>query len=154
MMKSIIVLFALALAFLANAVQAGPVEDVAQIAAPRGKLFEEGSAEDYAAAFADNAVLTSSLSGPRVEGKDAIRAYFTQLFQMYPGRRLFNRQSTARAYNDDLVIQDGYFITFWTDRKGEVVQLELRGTIVWAKVGGRWQIVEQHVSRFPRQRND
>ncbi len=150
MTKTIAMLFAVALAALANDLLAGPVEEVAQVAAPRGKLFEEGSAEDYVAVFADNAVLTSSLSGPRVEGKDAIRAYFAQLFQMYPGRRLFGRHSTARAYNDDVVIQNGYFVTYWTDRKGEVTQLELRGTIVWAKVGGRWQIVEQHVSRFPK----
>jgi len=142
-------LFALSLVALADNLWAGPIEEVAQIAAPRGKLFEEGTAEAYSAAFADNAVLTSSLSGPRIEGKEAIRAYFTQLFQLYPGRRLLTRQSAARAYNDDVVIQNGYFVTYWTDQKGEVTQRELRGSVVWAKVGGRWQIVEQHVSRFP-----
>jgi len=150
MRKSIAMLFALSLVALAADLRAGPVEEVAQIAAPRGKLFEEGTAEAYSAPFADNAVLTSSLSGPRIEGKDAIRAYFAQLFQLYPGRRLFTRQSVARAYNDDLVIQNGYFVTYWTDQKGDVTQLELRGSVVWVKVGGRWQIVEQHVSRFPR----
>jgi uncharacterized protein (TIGR02246 family) len=150
MRKSMAMLFALALVALAADLWAGPVEEVAQIAAPRGKVFEEGTAEAYSAPFADNAVLTSSLSGPRIEGKEAIRAYFSQLFQLYPGRRLFTRQSAARAYNDDLVIQNGYFVTYWTDQKGDVTQLELRGSVVWAKVGGRWQIVEQHVSRFPK----
>jgi len=149
MRKPMAMLFALSLVALADNLWAGPIEEVAQIAAPRGKLFEEGTAEAYSAAFADNAVLTSSLSGPRIEGKEAIRAYFTQLFQLYPGRRLLTRQSAARAYNDDVVIQNGYFVTYWTDQKGEVTQRELRGSVVWAKVGGRWQIVEQHVSRFP-----
>jgi len=150
MRKPMVMLFALALVAGAADLWAAAVEEVAQIAAPRGKVFEEGTAEAYSAPFADNAVLTSSLSGPRIEGKEAIRAYFTQLFQMYPGRRLFTRQSAARAYNDNVVVQNGYFVTYWTNQKGEVTQLELRGTVVWVKVGDRWQIVEQHVSRFPR----
>jgi len=150
MKKPTVMLFALALVAGVADVRAGPLEEVTQLAAPRGKVFEEGTAEAYSAPFADNAVLTSSLSGPRIEGKEAIRAYFAQLFKLYPGRRLFTRQSAARAYNDDLVIQNGYFVTYWTDQKGDVTQLELRGSVVWAKVGDRWQIVEQHVSRFPR----
>ena len=149
MKKFIVTLFALSFVVLALESWAGPVEEVTQIAAPRGKLFEEGTADAYSAAFADNAVLTSSVSGFRIEGKEAIRSYFAELFQLYPGRRLFTRQATARAYNDDLVVQNGYFAVYWTDQKGEVTQLSLRGSIVWAKNGGRWQIVDQHVSRFP-----
>jgi len=84
MKRFIAVLFTLSLVALAAESWAGPLEEVAQIAAPRGKMFEEGSAEGYAAAFADNAVLTSSLSAYRIEGKDAIQAYFVQLFQLYP----------------------------------------------------------------------
>jgi len=105
MKKSIATLCALVLVALAGESWAGPAEEVAQIAGSRGKMFEEGTAEALTAAFADNAVLMSSLSGFRIEGKEAIRAYFTELFQLYPGRRLFTRQPSTRAYNDDLVIQ-------------------------------------------------
>lgn len=149
MKKFIVTLFTLSLVVLALESWAGPVEEVAQIAAPRGRVFEEGTADAYSAAFADNAVLTSALTGFRIEGKEAIRAYFVQLFQLYPGRRLFTRQATARAYNDDLVVQNSYFAVYWTDQKGEITHASLRGSIVWAKSGGRWQIVDQHVSRFP-----
>jgi uncharacterized protein (TIGR02246 family) len=147
--KLVVTLFILGFVGLAAESWAGPLEEVTQIAAPRGKIFEEGTAEGYAAAFADNAVLTSSLSAFRVEGKEAIRAYFAELFQLYPGRRLFTRQPTARAYNDDLVVQNNYTALYLTDEKGQITQLSLRGTVVWSKVGGRWQIVEQHVSRIP-----
>ena len=149
MKRFIVVLFTLSFVGFAAQSWAGPVEEVAQIAAPRGKIFEEGSAEAYAAAFADNAVLTSSLSAFRIEGKEAIRAYFAELFQLHPGRRLFTRQPVARAYNDDLVVQDSYNALYLSDEKGQVTQLSLRASVIWAKVGGRWQIVDQHVSRIP-----
>jgi uncharacterized protein (TIGR02246 family) len=149
MKKSIATLCALILVGLAAESWAGPAEEVAQINGPRGKMFEEGTAEALTAAFADNAVLTSSLSGFRIEGKEAIRAYFVELFQLYPGRRLFTRQPSTRVYNDDLLIQNVYNALYLTDQKGQVTQLTLRATLVWAKVGGHWQIVEQHVSRLP-----
>ena len=149
MKKFIVTLFTLSLVGLALESWAGPAEEVAQITGPRGKMFEEGTAEALTAAFADNAVLTSSLSGFRIEGKEAIRAYFTELFQLYPGRRLFTRQPSTRVYNDDLVIQNVYNALYLTDQQGQVTQLTLRATVVWAKVGGTWRIVEQHVSRIP-----
>lgn len=68
MKKFIVALCTLGLLGLAAESWAGPVEEVAQIAAPRSKIFEEGTAEGYAAAFADNAVLTSSrhrMASPR-----------------------------------------------------------------------------------------
>jgi len=147
--KSILVLSALVFVGWAASPLAAPVEEVAQIAGPRNQMFEEGNADALVSAFADNAVLTSSLSGYRIEGKEAIRAYFTRLFQLYPTRRLFTRQPAARAYNDDLVVQNSYNALYLTDQKGQVTQLTLRGSVVWAKVGGRWQMVDQHVSRLP-----
>jgi uncharacterized protein (TIGR02246 family) len=149
MRKSILVLLVFAFIGLTERAWAGPVEEVAQIAGPRNQMFEEGNADALVSVFADNAILTSSLSGYRVEGKEAIRAYFTQLFQLYPTRRLFTRQPAARAYNDDLVVQNSYNALYLTDQKGQVTQLTLRGSVVWAKLGGRWQIVDQHVSRLP-----
>ena len=148
MRKSILALSALVFIGWAASLLAGPVEEVAQIASPRNQMFEEGNADALVSAFADDAVLTSSLSGYCIEGKEAIRAYFTQLFQLYPTRRLFTRQPAARAYNDDLVVQNGYNALYLTDQKGQVTQLSLRASVVWAKVSGRWQIVDQHVSRL------
>jgi len=149
MKKLIVTLFTLSLVVLVLESWAGPIEEVAQISAQRGKALEEGTADEYAAAFADNAVLTAALQPFRIEGKGAIRAYFAELFQQYPGRRLFARQTAARAYGDDLVVQNGYFVVYFTDQKGQVTQLPLRSSVTWAKVSGRWQIVDQHVSRIP-----
>ena len=149
MKRSIATLCALISVVLAAEVWAGPVEEVAQIAGPRLKAFQEGDIDAFTAAFADNAVVNSSTSAFRVEGKEAIRAYYTELFQIYPRRRFFVRQQAMRAYNDDLVISNSYAVFNVTDQQGKVTGFQLRSSVAWAKLGGRWQIVEQHTSRLP-----
>ena len=128
---------------------AGPVEDVAQISAPRLQALLDGNVDGYTAAYADNAVFHSSFTPLRIEGKEAIRAFFTGLFRMYPKRHVFIRHPITRAFNDDLVIQDSYAILNWTNEEGKPETYDTRGSTVWAKIGGRWQIVDQHVSRMP-----
>jgi uncharacterized protein (TIGR02246 family) len=136
------------MSFVAQA-WAGPGEEVAQISGSRGQAFEEGTADTYSADFADNGVLTSSLSAFRIEGKAAIRSYFAELFQLYPKRRVFTRQPAMRVFNDDLVVQNAYFALHLTNQKGDVTIFQLRSSVTWGKISGRWQIVDQHVSRLP-----
>ena len=97
---------------------AGPAEEVAQIAAPRLQALLDGNADAYVAAYADDAVLQSSFSPFRIEGKEAIRKYFAHLFQMYPKRHVFIRQPSTRVYNDDLVVQDSYARAQLVQREG------------------------------------
>ena len=149
MKRLIATLSTLILVSIAAEAWAGPVEEVAQIAGPRLKAFQEGDLDAYTAALADNAVVNSSSSAFRIEGKEAIRAYFTELFQIYPRRRIFVRQSAMRAYNDDLVISNSYLALNVTDQQGKITAFQLRSSVAWAKLGGRWQIVDQHTSRLP-----
>jgi uncharacterized protein (TIGR02246 family) len=130
-------------------VWAGPAEEVAQIAAPRVQALQDGNLDAYVAAYADNAVFQSSLTAFRIEGKEAIRAYFAQVFKLYPERRILTRQPAIRAYNDDLVVQNGYAILYLTDGNGHIATYHTRSSVTWAKLGGRWQIVDQHTSRLP-----
>jgi uncharacterized protein (TIGR02246 family) len=149
MNRFIAALFTLILVVFAGEIWAGPVEEVAQIAGPRLKAFQEGDVDAYTAAFADNAVFNSAFSAFRIEGKEAIRAHFTELFQMYPRRRAFARQQVMRVYNDDLVISTSYTVLNVTDQQGKVTAFQLRSSVAWAKLGGRWQVVDQHTSRLP-----
>ncbi len=128
---------------------AGPAEEVAQIAAPRLKALYSGDVDAYVDAYADDAVFYSSLSPLRIEGKDAIRAFFLQLVQMYPKRPVFIRQPIARVYNDNLVIQGSYAVLNWTNAKGEYETFDTRVSTVWTKMDGKWKIVDQHFSRLP-----
>lgn len=132
---------------------AGPAEEVAQISGPRLKALYSGDIDAYVDAYADNAMFYSSFSPFRIEGKDAIRAFFSQLVQMYPKRQVFIRQPIARVYNDNLVIQTSYAVLNWANAKGEYETFDTRGSTVWAKVEGHWKIVDQHLSRLPAQGN-
>ncbi|HTT36340.1 MAG TPA: nuclear transport factor 2 family protein [Burkholderiales bacterium] len=148
MKRSVAKLFVLLLAGLAAEVNAGPAEEVTQLAQQRLQAFHEGNVDGYTAPLADNAVVHSSLSPFRIEGKDAIRANVVELFKLYPGRRVLPRQAILRVYNDDLVVQNSYSALYLTNPKGDVTTLGIRSSVVWAKLSGRWQIVDQHTSRL------
>jgi len=149
MKRLVATLSALLLLGIAAKAWAGPAEEVAQIAGPRLQALIDGNADAYVAAFADNAVFQSTFSPFRIEGKEAIRMFFVELIQTYPKRRVFIRHPTMRVYNDDLVIQDGYAVLNWSNEKGEAKNYDTRYNSIWARVGGRWQIVDQHFSRLP-----
>ena len=149
MKRFVATLFAFTPLWFATAAWAGPAEEVVQIAGTRLQAFQEGNLDAYVAAYADNAVFHSSLSPFRVEGKEAIRTFYGELFQLYPKRRVLPRQPIVRAYNDDLVVQNAYSVLFLTDQKGQVTTYATRSSVTWAKIGGHWQIVDQHTSRLP-----
>jgi hypothetical protein len=69
------------------------------------------------------------------------------VFAVYPKRRVLPRQTTTRVYNDDLVVTNSYSILYLTDQQGHMATYPLRGSVVWAKLGGRWQIVDQRGSQ-------
>ena len=133
-----------------GAASAGPVEEVAELAAKRGKAFSEGNADGYVADFADDAVFTPSLAAFRIEGKSAIRAFFAGLFQRYPSRQVVGRQPLSRVYaNDTVVVVNNYAEQTWVDRAGHTTTRSIRATTVWVKVDGKWLTVEQDVSAVP-----
>lgn len=149
-MKTLIaVLVSFAAIALSAPTWAGPIEEVAEVAQPRQQAFAQGNVDAFAAAFADTAVLHSSFQPFRIEGKDAIRAYFAQLFQIYPKRWFSVRQPIARAYGDDLVVQHAYAVIHVIDEKGAPMTYHTRGNTIWKKLDGRWQIIDQHISRLP-----
>ena len=149
MKRSIIGLLALVVVGFSRTAAAGPAEEVAQIAAPRLQALQEGNLDAYMAAFADNAVFQSAFSAFRVEGSPAIRAHFLEVFRIYPKRLVLPRQALSRVYNDDLVITNSYSVIYLTNQQGQVSVHPIRSSVVWARVGGRWQIVDQHGSQLP-----
>ncbi len=148
-MKSVVTLITVLLFGCVIEVWAGPAEEVAQVAGPRGQAFLEGNLDAWTAAYAENAVFHSAPSPFRIEGKQAIQAHFAWLFRTYPTRSTFNYQPITRVYNDDLVIQNGYTALYYVDQKGQPTTFHVRYGVTWAKVGGRWQVVDHHISRLP-----
>lgn len=143
----VVSLFLSAAAFAA---WAGPAEEVAAIAAKRGQAFNESNLDVFMEDVADNVVFTSSRAAFRIEGKEAYRAFFAQLFQNYPARRSNGRQATFRVYaNDTVVVAGGYADQTWTDRNGQTTTAMVRGSTTWIKIGGRWQFADGHTSKVP-----
>lgn len=145
MKKALVGLFASCLLAAAPA-WADPLKEVAEVAAPRAKAYITGDLEGWTAAFAENATFYSSLAPFRMDGKTALRAYFADYFAMHPTRKYTVRQNTLRAYGDNLVVANGYFDLIATDRTGKTVLSYGRYSVIFAKLDGRWQIVDQHNS--------
>jgi hypothetical protein len=81
---------------------AGAAEDLAAIGQQRAAAFEKGDIDAYIAAFADNAVFTPSLQAFRVEGKAALKDYFSALLQTYPTRQIAGRQAPRECMRTTL----------------------------------------------------
>ena len=141
------IIYLVALLGVTPAAWAGAAEEVAVIGEQRAAAFEKGDIDTYIAAFADNAVFTPSLQAFRVEGKAALKGYFSALFETYPMRHIAARQVSTRVYaNDTIVVQNAYFVLTLTDKSGNVRVHNLRGSATWLKMDNQWRIVDQHIS--------
>ena len=129
---------------------AGPLEEVGALGAPRAKAFMAGDVKGWTDAYADNATWFSQFSPYRLDGKAAIQAYLADFFNRYPGpRNFFIYQPSVRAYGDNLVVGAGYYQLTVTDKTGKAHTSHARYSITWAKLDGRWQIVDQQNSPIP-----
>jgi len=142
-----LIIYLVALLGVTPAAWAGAAEEVAAIGQQSAAAFEKGDIDAYIAAFADNAVFTPSLQAFRVEGKAALKGYFSALFETYPMRHIAGRQVSTRVYaNDTIVVQNAYFVLTLTDKSGNVRVHNLRGSATWLKMDNQWRIVDQHIS--------
>src|SRR5882762_11466868 len=84
--------------------QADPAKEVADINRKRGEAGAKGEVDGVLADVADNVVFTAARAGFRMEGKEAVRAFLTNLFQNYPTRQELGRQVTYRVYQEGNVV--------------------------------------------------
>jgi len=130
--------------------QADPAKEVADIGLKRAQAGSRGDVDGVLADVADNAVFTSSRAGFRVEGKEAYRTFLTNLYQNYPTRQSLGRQVTRRVYQDgNVVIVNAYNDQTFFDKNGKMSTLSNRTSQTWVKTGGRWLLVDQHISGMP-----
>jgi len=67
----------------------------------------------------EDAAVTGPASPFRIEGKEALKAYYSDLFQAFPTVRVAVRQRSVRIYGDTAVINTYYTLT-QVDREGKV----------------------------------
>jgi len=130
--------------------QVDPAKEVAAIAQKRAEAGARGDVDAFLADVADNVVFTASRAGFRIEGKEALRAFLTNLWQNYPTRQGGSRQVTRRVYQEgNVVVVNGYNDQTFIDKNGRMFTLMQRNSQTWVKTGGRWLLVDQHNSGMP-----
>lgn len=150
--NALLALVASASLFVAPA-WADPLKEVAALGPQRAKAFAAGDVKGWTDAYADNATWFSQFSPYRLDGKAAIQAYLADFFNRYPGpRNFFIYQPSVRAYGENLVVGAGYYQLTVTDKAGTVHTSHARYSITWAKLDGRWQIIDQQNSPLPPSR--
>jgi ketosteroid isomerase-like protein len=128
----------------------GPLAEIAEINRKRNAAVERGDLDVVMEDVADNVVLTLAQSGLRIEGKAAARAYLEGYYALYPGRSGFTRHAMGRVYaGGQVVVVNAYLDQMLTDRAGGVTLLSVRWSQTWVHEGGRWLLVDQHISDIP-----
>ena len=123
-------------------------EEIAKLREQYAQAFNAGDVEALGALFADDTQFFPALSPFRMDGKDAVRAYWVGLFQ-FPTHTLVFRQPSTRVYGDTTAVDNGYFHTTLVDAKGQATMTFGRYSTTYVKQGGKWVIVNLHGSRLP-----
>ena len=130
--------------------QADPAKEVADIRAKQGAAGAKGEVDGVLAPMADNVVFTAARPGFRIESKEAVRGFLTNLFQNYPTRQELARQVTYRVYQEgNVVVVNNYVDQVYIDKNGRMSTLMQRNSQTWVKAAGRWLLVDQHNSGMP-----
>jgi len=130
--------------------QADPAKEVADITKKRAEAAARNDVDAWLADLADNVVFTVARAGFRIEGKDAVRAFITNLWQNYPTRQELTQQVTRRVFQDgNVFVVNSYTDQIFIDKNGRMSTLMQRNSQTWVKTGGRWLLVDLHNSGMP-----
>ena len=130
--------------------QADPAKEVADITRKRAEAAARGDVNAWLADLADNVVFTVARAGFRIEGKEAVRAFITNLWQNYPTRQELTQQVTRRVFQDgNVFVVNSYTDQIFIDKNGRMSTLMQRNSQTWVKTGGRWLLVDLHNSGMP-----
>ena len=123
-------------------------EEIAKLREQFAQAFNAGDAEAMSALFTDDTQFFSAVSPFRMDGKDAVRAFWVGLFQ-FPTHTIVFRQPSTRVYGDTTAVDNGYIHVTLVDAKGQTTTIFGRYSTTYVKQGGKWGIVNLHGSRLP-----
>ena len=130
--------------------QADPAKEVGDIARKRAEAADRGDVDAWVADLADNVVFTVARAGFRIEGKEAVRAFITNLWKNYPTRQELTQQVTRRVFQEgNVFIVNSYTDQIFMDKNGRMSTMMQRNSQTWVKTGGRWLLVDLHNSGMP-----
>jgi hypothetical protein len=95
--------------------------------------------------YAPNAILLGTNSPIISEGRDGVRAYFTNLKLAGSGNKNQIQDRRTIVVNDNAVVVTGFY-EFTRMSEGKPVAAPARFTVLLTKVGDQWLIAHQHSS--------
>lgn len=124
---------------------AGPAEEANAALDRFSAAYTANDVDALVQLYAPNAILLGTNSPVISEGRDSVRAYFTNLKLAGSGNKNEIQDRRTIVVNDNAVIVTGFYeFTRMTD--GKPVPAPARFTVLLTNVGGQWLIAHQHSS--------
>jgi uncharacterized protein (TIGR02246 family) len=135
----------LALLVTAGAATAGPAEDANSALDRFSTAYTANDVDALVQLYSPNTILLGTNSPNISEGRDAVRAYFTNLKLAGSGNRNQIQERKTIVINDNAVLITGFY-EFTRISEGKPVPGPARFTVLLTKSGGQWLIAHQHSS--------
>ncbi len=124
---------------------AGPAEEANAALDRFSAAYTANDVETLVALYAPNAILLGTNSAIISEGRDAVRAYFTNLKLAGSGNKNEIQERRTIVIDDNAVLATGFY-EFTRMSEGKAVPGPGRFTVLLTKVDGQWLIRHQHSS--------
>jgi uncharacterized protein (TIGR02246 family) len=131
--------------FSARASMAGPAEEANAALDKFSAAYTANDVEALVQLYSPNAILLGTNSPIISEGRDAVRAYFTNLKLAGSGNKNEIQERRTVVLNDQAVVVTGFY-EFTRMSDGKPVAGPARFTVVLTKSNGQWFIAHQHSS--------
>ncbi|MCZ7659852.1 MAG: SgcJ/EcaC family oxidoreductase [Xanthobacteraceae bacterium] len=128
-----------------GAVMAGPAEDANAALDAFAATYTANDVDKLVQLYAPDAILLGTNSPIISEGRDAVRAYFTNLKLAGSGNKNVIQDRRTIVVSDEAVVVTGFYeFTRMTD--GKPTAGPARFTVLLTRQGGKWLIAHQHSS--------
>jgi len=135
----------LSLMVFARPSAAGPAEEANAALDRFSAAYTANDVEALVKLYAPNAILLGTNSPIISEGRDAVRAYFTNLKLAGSGNKNEIQERRTIVVNDNAVVVTGFYqFTRMSDSKPVIAPA--RFTVLLTNVDGQWLIAHQHSS--------
>jgi uncharacterized protein (TIGR02246 family) len=134
-----------AVTFMVRTATAGPAEEANAALDRFSAAYTANDIDALIKLYAPNTILLGTNSPIISEGRDAVRAYFTNLKLAGSGNKNEIQERRTIVINDNAVVVTGFY-QFTRMSDGKPVPAPARFTVLLTKADGQWLIAHQHSS--------
>ena len=126
-----------------------PEEEPPAVAERWAAAYSKGDLNALMRLYDEDARLWGTSSSRVRKGSRAIREYYAQVLQAFPGTRVTLGETSPRRYGD-AGVNSGSYTLRRVSGNGTVTVTSARFTMTYVRRGGKWLIVDQHSSLAAR----